>query len=111
VKAFEELLKAIDEQAHYLLRTRAVFPYVDPSKLPPGQREFRTAPFYANRGHNVRFVFDSPLTKKEAERISAIGHWINQNYVVRLCSVLEAFDYRTLLAFRRSDTEKASAFR
>jgi hypothetical protein len=57
---------------------------------PVGKVTFSTAPFYQRRGHNLEFHFAEPLTEDDVRRIREIGHWINQNYVVRLCALLES---------------------
>lgn len=31
-----------------------------------------------------------PLTKKDIQRNNEIGHWINENVVVRLCAILQS---------------------
>ena len=55
-----------------------------------GERSCRTAPFYQRRGFGITFRFAEPLTAERIDEINEIGHWINQNYVVRLCALLEA---------------------
>src|SRR5690606_4015470 len=84
-----EVLELIDRQLDFHVQARAYFPYMGNS--PVGQSSFRTPPFYSVRGHDMSFHFDQPLTQGDVDRIRAIGHWINQNYFVRLCALLESF--------------------
>ena len=55
-----------------------------------GQSRFRTAPYYRNKGFDVHFDFGKNIAQEDLERVSSIGHWINQNYIIRLCALLEA---------------------
>jgi hypothetical protein len=82
------LFDEIDAQYQYLFSTRSVFPYMDESAI--GNSKSRTGSLYTNKGFDVQFDFGRPLTKDDVGRIRAIGHWINQNYVIRLCALLEA---------------------
>jgi hypothetical protein len=77
----------IDQQLQRLLRSRSVFPHLHASLA--GHRHARTAPFYISHGFNVAFDFGHPLSKDEIKALNDIGHWTNQNFIVRLCAVLE----------------------
>lgn len=78
----------IDDQFNYLLSLRALFPFTNDSMI--GQSSFRTAPYYRNKGFDVIFEFGRNLNEKDIQRIISVGHWINQNYIIRICSLLEA---------------------
>lgn len=82
------LLSEIDLFLDYLLRSRSLFPHMDESMV--GADAFVTAPFYVARGYDVHFRFSTPLSRDEIERINQIGHWHNQNYIVRLAALLES---------------------
>ena len=62
-----------------------------PHMLPEavGATAFETAPFYKNQGFNWSFAFSEPLTADDVEGINAVGHWTNENYVVRLYALPE----------------------
>ena len=77
----------IDQQLQRLLRSRSVFPHLRVSLA--GHRHARTAPFYISHGFDVTFDFGHPLSSDEIKAINDIGHWTNQNFIVRLCAVLE----------------------
>ena len=82
-----EVHAQIEKQVEYLLRIRAMFPFIMESKI--GLTEFSTAPFYQHAGINIRFHFPDGITPEQVHTINSIGHWINQNFVIRLCAILE----------------------
>jgi hypothetical protein len=55
-----------------------------------GSRRLKTAPFYWNKGFAVTLPSSKPLTKKYIQRNNEIGHWINENVVVRLCAISQS---------------------
>ena len=67
---------------------RAHFPYVPDTMM--GQTAVKTAPYYIEQGFEISFSFTKPLSKGMINKINEIGHWINQNFVVRLCALLES---------------------
>ena len=81
------ILDDIDIQLRNLLNTRAIFPYMTHDLI--GHSIFNTAPFYQARGYNIQFQFGEPLNQSRLDELNSICHWINQNYLIRLCSLLE----------------------
>ena len=79
----------IAKQIEYLLRTRAVFPVIGESAV--GHTSFSTAPYYQQAGINVEVRFAEPITLGQVQIINSIGHWINQNFAIRLCALLEYY--------------------
>lgn len=71
------------------LKCRSLFPYAD--KTIVGCRKVRTAPYYRQFGFNVEFDFGSNLTIDDIDEINVVGHFINQNFVVRLYSLMENY--------------------
>ncbi len=86
---YSEIVAEIENQFQALLRARAVFPYMKEDIV--GAMQCSTAPFYRNYGFDVTFSFAEPLTAEQIRKLNGIGHWINQNYVVRLCALLESY--------------------
>jgi len=84
----EDVVISIHAQVELLKRCRATFPHILPTMV--GQTEFQTAPYYLAQGHSIWFRFEPALDAATAQVIHETGHWINQNFVVRLCAVLEA---------------------
>lgn len=68
---------------------KAHFPYVPPDAK--GAKVVKTAPFYIRQGFNIEIVFSEGLSEEDIERINQISHWLNQNFIIRLCAVLESF--------------------
>lgn len=56
-----------------------------------GAKEATTAPYYIKQGFDVRFVFSEAITEEGIDKINEVGHWINQNVIIRLCAVLESY--------------------
>ena len=83
----DRLIGEIDRQVELLLCTRSVFPYMDISAV--GSAEFATAPFYQKALGPVRLSYGSPLTDEDVKRHNGIGHWVNQNFIVRVCALLD----------------------
>ena len=84
-----DIVCEIDAQLRKLLSTRAVFPYMKEDMI--GAKSCRTAPLYQHYGLDISFSFAEPLTAENIGEINEIGYWINQNYLVRLCALLESY--------------------
>ena len=85
----EDLLEGIHMLWKNFNNCKAHFPYMP--KEAKGEREARTAPYYIQQGFDVKFVFSEGVSEEGIERINEVGHWINQNAIIRLCAVLESF--------------------
>jgi hypothetical protein len=70
-----------------LNRCRGYFPFVDDSSV--GEKVILTPPYYQAQGISIIHSFDELLTLKKKNEINEIGHWINQNFVIRLYSLME----------------------
>lgn len=84
----EEVIAAIRAHQEFLTRSRATFPHITDAMV--GRTEFPTAPYYFSKGYSVKFRFEPPLDLETARAIHETGQWINQNFVVRLCAVLDS---------------------
>lgn len=84
------VIEEIDKQLDYLRNVRALLPYLDDTVI--GKKMINTAPYYQNSGFNITFGFSKELKKADVDKINSIGHWINQNYIIRIYSLLEAFN-------------------
>src|SRR5688500_678552 len=76
----------IDKQIEILHRCRSVFPRLDNSLV--GQTEFRAPGYYQQLGLDVSVKLSSPMTAEFIDGLFDLGHWINENFVVRLWSIL-----------------------
>jgi hypothetical protein len=68
---------------------KAHFPHVPPEMK--GAKFVETAPCYIAQGFNVTFEFSDGISEEGIKRINQISHWLNQNFIIRLCAVLESF--------------------
>lgn len=82
------ILKEIDILKTNFTSCRAYFPHIPEKQI--GSRRLKTAPFYWNKGFAVTLSSSKPLTKKDIQKNNEIGHWINENVVVRLCAILQS---------------------
>lgn len=86
----ETVLNDIDTLWEKFSQCRAHFPCV--SKTMVGQRCIPTAPFYVAQGFQITYVLNHELTPEMIDRLNEIGHWLNQNFVVRLYAILDHYD-------------------
>lgn len=80
--------ESIDQQIELLLRARAVFPFMPPEAV--GKAEFATGLVYAAAGHRATITFSPRLSNEERLARNAVGHWINQNFIVRLWAIMDS---------------------
>lgn len=85
---FEDLVEALNILWSNFNNCRAYFPAVKSEDK--GEKQLRTAPIYIKQGFDVSFVFNDGISEKEINKINEIGHWINQNFIIRLCALLES---------------------
>jgi len=71
-----------------LNHTRGYFPYVDDNSV--GETVLFTPPYYQAQGISIVHSFDVPLSLVKKNEINEIGHWINQNFIIRLCALMES---------------------
>jgi hypothetical protein len=79
----ETLLEGLDLLWQNYTNCRAHFPYVTKDSV--GAKAVQTAPYYIKQGFDITFVFSEGLCPEE------IDHWIRQNFIIRLCALLESF--------------------
>lgn len=85
----ESIIQQIDVQYKYLLSIRSLFPYMGKKMI--GQSMFCTPSFYSTLGFDICFNFNRVLNIEDIDEINSIGNWINQNYIIRICSILESY--------------------
>lgn len=84
----DDVAAQVEAQIAFLHRCRSVFPTLRPELV--GQSGFDTARYYQTLGLGMSFRFSSPMTPEFIQQFNALGHWINQNFVLRLYAVLES---------------------
>ena len=85
----DRLLDALDTLWYDFNNCRAHFPYIPENAV--GIKSADTAPYYVAQGLRISFVFSEGLSNDGLLKINRIGHWINQNFVIRLCALLESY--------------------
>ncbi len=83
----EEIIKEMDAQFKKFVNCRAHFPYLNESVL--GKKQLVTAPYYMKKGFEIFFHFNQAITEEHIIKSNEIGHWINQNFIIRLYALLE----------------------
>ncbi|MFH2036568.1 MAG: hypothetical protein ABIJ45_09215 [Candidatus Zixiibacteriota bacterium] len=86
-----DILKNLDEIMSLYIHERSHFPYIKASVI--GGKIYSTAPFYMINGEKLRFNFPNGLTAQLRDKINETGHWINQNFIVRLCASLDYYGF------------------
>jgi hypothetical protein len=85
----DDLLREIHTLWINFNNCKAHFPYMQIEAK--GAKEVRTAPYYIEQGFDIKFIFSKGITENGINKINAIGLWINQNAIIRLCAILESF--------------------
>ena len=89
-KSMDTLLEEMDLLKTNFTYCRAYFPAMCNNMK--GHSSLHTPEFYvAHLGFCITSYFDQPLTEERIHKNHEIGHWINQNVIVRLCALLESY--------------------
>jgi hypothetical protein len=88
-KSVEEFVAACETLWRDFNNCKAHFPYVSPEAK--GEKLVGTAPYYIAQGFNVQFFFSEGISEEDIKRINKISHWLNQNFIIRLCAILESY--------------------
>lgn len=83
----KEILEELDQLWLLFKKCRAHFPAVSKSII--GKKIISTAPYYFDDSSIESFVFRKALDDVDINKLNEIGHWINQNFIIRLCAMLE----------------------
>jgi hypothetical protein len=83
-----DTLKELDLLWNLFNQCRSHFPATSNENV--GQQVIPTAPYYVRQGFQVTMCFNSPLVEKDIKNLNRIGHWLNQNFVVRLVALLQS---------------------
>ena len=87
-ETIDDLLSKMENLWGKLTLCRAFFPYT--SLALEGAKGPLKAPYYEQYGHNVYLFSENGLTKDDINRMNDMAHHMNQNFIVRLCSLLES---------------------
>ena len=86
---YADIIFDIDSLWSKYYELKAHFPYANESSI--GLTKVHTADYYRQGGHNITFDFVKPLDKEKIARLNELGHYINQNVIIRLHLLLEAY--------------------
>lgn len=82
------IIEELDFQKEIFMRTKSYFPSM--SKKLIGKTEISTAPYYRQHGYDTKFLFRLPLTDVHIKKHNEISNWINQNFIIRSCAIMES---------------------
>ena len=85
----DEIIEAINDTWNGFFKCRSHFPLITEDHI--GVKTIPISPYYMRGGHKVEIRFDCAIDKKMYLEMLSTGHWINQNFIVRLCATLESF--------------------
>lgn len=85
------ILNQIDEFRSYFLKVRSRFPYISERNL--GNKYILPPPYYRNKGINFKIQLDKPIDEATKEEFNAIGHFVNQNFILRLFAILNYYGF------------------
>ena len=84
-----QLLDEMSEQWEYHLLVRSIFTWKLGDHVASGNRKFVSPPWYRIRGAAFKYEIPDPPAAIMARRLSGVGAWLNQNYVIRLFGLLD----------------------
>lgn len=83
------LLSEMDNLWSNFTNCRAHFPVLDKNLI--GQTKIPSQLYYVKRGFNVTLLFSQPINQQKYDKMRSIGHWINQNFIIRLSALMESY--------------------
>lgn len=83
-----EIITGLQENWRKLMQLRSAFPYG--RKRHVGQTVIESPGYYSSRGFQVKIEFANPLTENDVQLLTDLGYWVNQNFIIRCCAILEA---------------------
>lgn len=88
----DKLLKEMDMLFYMFISCRAYFPYLTEEDI--GKTEFDTATMYIEFDNPVTFKLKEVLTIENINENNELSHWLNQNFIIRLYSLLDSYNYK-----------------
>jgi hypothetical protein len=83
------LLSEMDNLWSNFTNCRAHFPTLDKNLI--GQTKITSRLYYVKSGFNVTLFFNQPIDQQKLNKMHSIGHWINQNFIIRLSALMESY--------------------
>lgn len=85
------IIKQIDEFRSFHVKVRARFPYLSESVI--GTDSIKLPAFYKNEGIDLLLKFDREIDNSIREENNAIGHFANQNFILRLFAIMNYYGF------------------
>ncbi|MFC1490680.1 hypothetical protein ACFL6K_05675 [Candidatus Latescibacterota bacterium] len=85
----DELVAAIDILWENFNYCKSHFPYMQDEK--EGAKNVKTAPNYVTQGADISFEFPKGISAEAITMNNEVDKWINENFIVRLCDILESY--------------------
>ena len=87
MKRNNEIFKEIVELDNYFRHSKKFFRFIEDQDI----GKYETQPY--NLGGNAKFImsFTEPISKELQSRHSKVGHYLNQNYLIRLYEILKHY--------------------
>ncbi len=87
----EEICEEIERQWEYHLIARAVFP----PNIVKVILEYESSPYHIQQGARLKVRVPVPLSPLMERGLEGTGHWLNQNYIIRLFGILDEYQVIT----------------
>jgi hypothetical protein len=85
------IINQIDEFRSYFVKVRSRFPYISERNI--GRNYLLPPTYYRNEGINFKIQLDKPIDESIREELNTIGHFVNQNFILRLFSILNYYGF------------------
>jgi hypothetical protein len=87
----EYIIEQIDEFRSFHIKVRARFPYL--SEDVDGSKSIPIPAFYRNEGIDLVLHFGHEIDRSIRDENNAIGHFVNQNIIIRLFAILNYYEF------------------
>jgi hypothetical protein len=87
----EEICEEVERQWEYHFIARAAFPANIMEVIP----EYESSPFHRQQDVRMKVGIPVPLSPVMERGLEGIGHWLNQNYIMRLFGILDEYQVIT----------------
>jgi hypothetical protein len=87
----EEICGEVERQWEYHFIARAAFPANIMEVIP----EYESSPYHIQQGARVEVHVPVPLSPLMERGLEGTGHWLNQNYIIRLFGILDEYQVIT----------------
>jgi hypothetical protein len=105
-KSLKELLNKVDELYQIHNTTRGILQYVKDSSI--GLNELKWRSKIPSNSFEIKYSFNCPITQQSVLELNSISEYMNQNFILRLHSLLE---YEGILGAKTNINTKIEGFK